>query len=165
MKTDSIKSIATRRHGWLFAAIWVVLCAFCMTSCHKTIVYSQFCSIPSGEWETDEVAQFDYWIEDAAADYRMLVYVRHTERYPYQNMWLFIEDNHHTDTIEFYLADDRGQWLGDKHHGFIEMPVLFEETKHFVDTGMYHMTVRHGMRDSLLRGVTDIGLEIVKNED
>lgn len=93
----------------------------------------------------------------------MIIYMRHTERYPYQNMWLFVGDSLHTDTIEFYLADDRGQWLGDRNHGFIEMPVLLEENKHFPDTGIYHMQIRHGMRDSVLRGVTDIGLEIRSN--
>ena len=43
------------------------------------------------------------------------------------------------------------------------IPVLLEETKHFSDTGAYTMRISHGMRDSLLRGVTDIGLEILRN--
>jgi gliding motility-associated lipoprotein GldH len=149
----------------LLLTILVVGSMCFLTSCRKDVVYSQFCSIPSEIWIADEVASFDYKIEDIHADYRMLVYVRHTERYPYQNMWLFIDDSRHKDTIEFYLADDRGQWLGDKHHGFIEMQILLEENYHFADTGMYHMTIQHGMRDSLLRGVTDIGFEVVKSEN
>lgn len=145
----------------------ILLIAFValLTACTSDIVYSRFMPIPSEKWHVDSVAQFDYTIVDTTADYQLLVYVRHTERYPYQNMWLFVNDNHRTDTIEFYLADDRGQWLGDKHHGFIEMPVLFEETKHFTDTGTYHLSVCHGMRDSVLRGVTDVGLEIMKIGD
>ena len=133
-----------------------------LTGCQKDIVYSQFMSIPSGEWSMDSVIRFDYPISDAEHDYRLIVYVRHTGRYPYQNMWLFIGDGVSRDTIEFYLADDRGQWLGDKHHGFMEMPVLIEENKHFPDTGKYVLEVQHGMRDTLLRGVTDVGLEIVR---
>jgi len=137
-----------------------------LTSCQKDIVYSEFVSIPSEEWSYDRIPQFDYSIADQNAAYRILIHVRHTERYPYQNMWLFVSDNiGHRDTIEFYLADDRGQWLGDKHHGFIEMPVLFEENYHFPDTGSYHLEIAHGMRDSVLRGVTDIGLEIRQLKD
>ena len=143
--------------------IWFVLAVVCLTACNNNIEYSQFCSIPSEQWAIDEVAQFDYAISDTTVDYRMLIYVRHTERYPYQNMWLFVDNADRVDTIEFYLADDRGQWLGDKNHGFYEMPVLFEENIHFADTGMYHMEIAHGMRDSLLRGVTDIGVEVIKN--
>ena len=139
--------------------LWVIGC-LTLASCQRDIVYSHFSPIPTEKWHVDSVAQFDYPIADTTASYQMLVYVRHTEKYPYQNMWLFIDNNDRRDTIEFYLADDRGQWLGNKHHGFIEMPVLFEENYHFADTGIYHMTIQHAMRDTLLRGVTDIGLEI-----
>jgi gliding motility-associated lipoprotein GldH len=111
----------------------------------------------------DSLPRFDYTITDKDAAYSILVYVRHTERYPYQNMWLFVEDSLRSDTIEFYLADDRGQWLGNKHHGFIEMPVLLESNYHYPDTGHYSLSIRHGMRDSLLRGITDVGIEIIRN--
>lgn len=156
IKNFKIKSI--------IGPLWIGLCtAFFLTNCRRDIVHSQFVSIPSEKWQIDSVAHFEYAITDTHNDYRMLVYVRHTERYPYQNMWLFVGDSLHRDTIEFYLADDRGKWLGNKHHGFIEMPVLLEENYHFADTGKYFLTIQHGMRDSILRGVTDIGLEIIKN--
>ena len=131
-----------------------------LTSCRKDLMYSRFMPIPSEQWHMDSVLRYEYTVTDAVSAYRMLVYVRHTERYPYQNMWLFVGDSLRRDTIEFYLADDRGQWLGDRHHGFIEMPVLLEENYHFPDTGKYCLEIQHGMRDSLLRGVADIGLEI-----
>lgn len=134
-----------------------------LTACRQDIVYSRFVSIPSGEWHVDSIAAFDYPVADKQADYRIVVYVRHTERYPYQNMWLFIDNGQRADTIEFYLADDRGRWLGDGHHGFIEMPVLLEQNYHFKDTGTHHMTIQQGMRDSVLRGVIDVGVEVVKN--
>jgi len=144
-------------------ACTILVLGLCLlNSCQRDLVYSQFVPVSSGKWHVDSVAQFDYRITDAGADYQLLIYVRHTERYPYQNMWLFVNDEQQSDTIEFYLADDRGRWLGDKHQGFIEMPVLFEECKHFPDTGTYHMDISHGMRDSVLRGVIDVGLEIIR---
>ena len=147
----------------IFYILLIAAAASLLSACSHDIVYSRFIPISSEEWAADSVLRFDYTIQDAAVDYRMLVYVRHTERYPYQNMWLFIDDGQREDTIEFYLADDRGRWLGDKNHGFIEMPVLLEVTKQFPDTGAYSLTIRQGMRDSLLRGITDIGVEIIRN--
>ena len=142
----------------------VVMCALIvgLTACRKNIVYSHFCPISSEQWHVDSIAQFNYTISDLDASYRILVYVRHTEQYPYQNMWLFVDDDQKRDTIEFYLADDRGQWLGNRHHGFIEMPVLLEETYHYPDTGSYHLSIQQGMRDSILRGITDVGVEVIK---
>ena len=147
-------------------AISLLIGGICLlTSCRHDIVYSDFVAIPSGEWDENQLPEFAFNIADREAAYDILLYVRHTERYPYQNMWLFVQDNRqHSDTIEFYLADDRGRWLGDKHHGFIEMPVLYESNYHFPDTGKYCISVQQGMRDSVLRGVMDIGVEIVKGE-
>ena len=149
-------------------AICLLIGGICLlTSCRHDIVYSEFVAIPSGEWDENQLPEFAFNIADREAAYDILLYVRHTERYPYQNMWLFVRGNRqYMDTVEFYLADDRGRWLGDKHHGFIEMPVLLEDNYHFPDTGRYYFAVQHGMRDSLLRGVTDVGIEVirVKNE-
>ena len=139
-----------------------ILTLILVPSCRKDVVYSRFSPISSAEWHMDSVERFTYSITDAEAAYRILIYVRHTERYPYQNMWLFVGDSLRRDTIEFYLADDRGNWLGDRHNGIIEMPVLLEEGYHFPDTGSYYLDIQHGMRDTLLRGVTDVGLEMVK---
>ncbi len=146
------------RHLLHIFLLGMVVTAF--SACNSDIIYSHFSPISSNKWHIDSVAHFDFTVEDATPDYRVLVYVRHTERYPYQNMWLFVDDGLYRDTLEFYLADDRGQWLGDRKHGFIEMPVLLEENKHFADTGVYHYSIQHAMRDTLLRGVTDVGLEI-----
>ena len=150
-----------KRFYFLIGLIAVALMS--LTSCRRDIVYSRYYTIPSGEWHADSTIRFDYRIDDVNTDYRMIVYVRHTERYPYQNMWLFVGDSLRRDTIEFYLADDRGQWLGDTHNGFIEMPVLLDENRHCPDTGNYYLEVQHAMRDTLLRGVTDLGLEIISN--
>ena len=144
--------------------ICLAVLAVLFSSCRKGVVYSEFIAIPSGEWDEKALPEFDFNITDNRAGYDILLYVRHTERYPYQNMWLFVRGNpqQYRDTIEFYLADDRGRWLGDKHHGFIEMPGLLETNYHFPDTGRFYFAIQHGMRDSVLRGITDIGLEIQK---
>lgn len=142
-----------------------------LTACSGDIVYSRFYPITyadgvtslSQEWHQDSVVRFVVPIADTTVDYRTIVYVRHTERYPYQNMWLFVDDGLRRDTIEFYLADDRGQWLGDTHNGVMEMPVLLDENRHFTDTGMYELRITHGMRDTLLRGISDVGLEVIRN--
>lgn len=155
-----------------FMLIATACAAVLLSACRNDIVYSRFHPVTytegtmtrPGKWHIDSVQRFDYTIADATAGYRMLVYVRHTERYPYQNMWLFIDHDGKRDTIEFYLADDRGRWLGDKKHGFIEMPVLYETNYHYPDTGNYSIAVQHGMRDTLLRGVTDVGVEVVRSE-
>ena len=117
-----------------------------------------------GGWDKDSVCRFSYPIEDTAATYQVLLYVRQTEMYPYQNMWLFVGDSGRQDTIEFYLANDRGEWLGNGRNGLIEMPVLYEETHRFPHSGEQVWHIQQGMRAQSLKGISDVGLIIKKNE-
>lgn len=135
-----------------------------LVACNRDIVYSEFHSVPLKEWGADSVLTYRFDITDTLATYQMLVCVRHTEQYPYQNMWLFVGDSLRQDTIEFYLANDRGEWLGNGRNGLIEMPVLYEETHCFPHSGEQVWHIQQGMREQSLRGISDVGLIIKKNE-
>ncbi len=141
--------------------------------CIKPFTYSHFEAVPLNGWHQDSVLTFTWSIDDTAATYRILIDVRHTECYPFQNLWFFINGPYSPtpllpysqDTIEFYLADERGQWLGKGRNGYIEMPVLYEEAYKFDSIGEYTMTIQHGMRAELLKGVSDVGVIVDKNEE
>lgn len=152
------------KHSLRLLAAGLITSALFLTACKTDVVYSEFYSIPSDKWSIDSIAYFDYTISDTTMDYNMQIYIRHTERYPYQNLWLFVGDSSSRDSINVFMADDRGRWYGDSNNGFIEVAVPFGEHLHFVDTGMYHLAIQHGMRDSLLQGITEVGLEIRKSE-
>ena len=130
-----------------------------LTSCDNQIVYSHYEPTPLSGWHKDSVYTYDFSVEDTVSSYQVIVNFRHTDFYPYQNMWLFVNN----DTIEFYLADDRGKWLGKGRNGIINMPVLYEDSIRFTNRGVNTISVQHAMRDSLLRGVSDVGITIRKN--
>ncbi|MGN0235391.1 MAG: gliding motility lipoprotein GldH [Paludibacteraceae bacterium] len=138
------------------------LLAAVLAGCRTDIVYSSFADIAITGWQKDSVYRFDYSIEDTAATYQILIYVRQTEVYPYQNMWLFVGHDGRQDTIEFYLANDRGEWLGNGKSGLIEMPVLYEEAWHYT-AGEHSISLQQGMREDALRGIVSAGVEIIKN--
>ena len=151
--------------------IIILLSSLLLTACGAPTMYSEFQSVSPIGWNADSVLTYSFHADNAMQPYDILLCVRHTETYPYQNMWLFCtfgaDDSLRTpmvDTIEFYLADDRGRWLGNGGAKFVEMPVLFAQNYHFPDTGQYIFTIRHGMRDEQLRGITDIGVIVRSSE-
>ncbi len=161
-----------------------------LAGCDQRTVYSEFCSAPLREWYADSVLTFRFNIADTLSIYEVLIYVRHTQQYPYQNMWLFVDwdeaeqkmvtaadsadivldsvyigvSDTKRDTIEFYLANDRGEWLGNGKNGLTEMPVLYEEKYRFSHSGEQVMRIAHGMREEPLRGISDVGVVIKRNE-
>lgn len=141
--------------GKFLLGLACVLCA-----CSSDKVYTGFQPIDENGWTKNDTAVFDFTIADTTCTYDIYLYVRHTDAYSYQNMWLFINDN---DTMEFYLADRRGRWLGNHAGRLYEMPVIFFEDYSFEKAGNYSFRIVHGMRDTALEGVHDIGLTIQKH--
>ena len=143
----------------------IAISSVLLISCGQKTLYSEFQSLPLNGWEADSALSysFDAGMTDAPCD--ILLCLRHAENYPYQNMWLFCSLNNDsttiwTDTLEFYLADDRGRWLGNGGLKLYEMPVLFAQNYQLPDSGQCTFTIRHGMRDNCLRGVRDVGVII-----
>lgn len=69
-----------------------------------------------------------------------------------------------TDTLEYFLADQRGHWLGNGFGEQKEMPCLVAEHLVFPRAGTYRIAVQHGMREARLRGVKAVGLSVERAE-
>ena len=166
----------TRLHHILPLALLVVA----LSSCDHATIYSEVRDLPLDGWQVDSALCFDVNLSDTASAYDIIVYVRHTDNYPYQNMWLIVEHDYlqtlfadstmttqhvsMVDTIEFYLADQRGRWLGNGAGSTHEMPVLFADNYHFPADSVHHFAIRHAMRETSLRGVTNVGLRVSRND-
>ena len=140
-----------------------ILISLSFCACNHNTLYSHFLPVSPIGWQQDSVLTYTFPVHDTLNHYDVIICVRHMETYPYQNMWLFCAcglDSLKHDTIEFFLADDRGKWLGNGSNQYVEMPVLYEQNILFPDTGLYNFTIQHGMRDERLKGVSDIGLII-----
>lgn len=140
---------------------------FSMMSCQNNDVFSQYSSVPVNGWNKDSAFNFNVHISDVQLRYNVYVNVRNRGEYPYQNMWLFLEkmspDSTITkDTINFYLADQRGKWLGSGVGQSFEMPVLYQQNISFPKQGTYRYRIFQGMRDTILVGVNDIGIRVEK---
>lgn len=147
---------------WVFFSMLLIL-----SSCGGNDVFYQFESVPPNGWHQDSAIHFDVNISDTVSHYNVYVNVRNRGEYPHQNLWLFIEQQSpdstlFVDSINFYLADQRGKWLGSGVGSVYEMPVLYRQNIQFPDSGNYSFSFRQGMRDSVLTGLNDLGLRIEK---
>ena len=138
-----------------------------LSSCGTNDGFFQYEALPSSGWHQGSTLQFSVNISDTTSGYNVFVNVRNRGEYPHQNLWLFIEQQSpdstvFSDSINFYLADQRGKWLGSGVGSVFEMPVLYRQQIQFPDSGTYHFSFRQGMRDSVLIGLNDLGLRIEK---
>ena len=144
-----------------------ILISLTLLSCNSNDVFLSYKTIPLKGWGKDSLLTFDVAIKDTNAIYNLYVNVRNRGEYPYQNLWFFLSkktpDNVLSkDSIECYLADKRGKWLGTGIGSVLEMPVLFQQKVKFNKAGIYQYKIAHGMRDSVLIGLNDIGFRVEK---
>ena len=138
----------------------ILLVAVLFAACDNRTVFTEFRTLPLSGWNADSALVFNVEMSDTAGLYDVIVDVRHAVNYPYQNMWLFVNN----DTIDFYLANQRGEWLGNGGGDLREMPVLYKQAVRFDSVGTYTYTIIQGMRDKNLKGISDVGLQVVRHE-
>ncbi len=149
----------------LIIAAWFMLLA---SSCTHDEVYSGFCSFPKAVWEKDNPALFNVDINDASARYSLTFEIRNNDEYPFRNLWLFIDvftpsGDILKDTVDIELADIYGKWYG-TGLSLYTYSFPYQSTFQYPDTGRYVYTIRQGMREEALLGISDIGLTVVLEE-
>lgn len=145
----------------------IILSSLLLVACQKGVVYTEFCSIAAEGWHKDSVLYFEPCIANSNTNYQLQITLRHNDNYPYQNLWLFVDICKDStvsihDTIECYLANERGTWLG-QGLSIYELPLLYENNFQFADSGQYTISIQQGMRCDTLAGIKEVGLKIINN--
>lgn len=155
----------TKLHNNLLLALILAL----LTSCNTGQRYSFNEEIPPEGWSKYNKPVFSAEINDTLQSYNILFSIRNSHNYPYRNLFLFVTTTSPSgdflkDTIEYQLADEKGNWygrgLGDIHN----LSVPYKSNVLFPVTGEYSFRIEHGMRTDLLKGIVDVGL-IIKQRD
>lgn len=146
---------------------WLIVVAIFVSSCVSNDTYFQYQTVNPDGWSKDSLYTFDVPISDTVSLYNVYVNVRNRGEYPYQNLWLFMNkkspDNIDvSDSIECYLADQRGKWLGTGLGAIKEMPILYKQNVKFDKKGIYRYSIVQGMREDVLIGINDIGIKVEK---
>jgi gliding motility-associated lipoprotein GldH len=135
-------------------------------SCSQKEVFYEFRSFPQAKWDQQEVARFEVSIHDNSIPYDVFLEIRNDNNYSFRNLWLFVDYENpnrqlRSDTVYVELADIYGKWYG-RGISLYDYSFPYELNVQYPDTGRCVYTVRQGMRENPLRGISDVGLKILK---
>jgi gliding motility-associated lipoprotein GldH len=138
-------------------------------SCNDDRFYEQNISIKDGQWHADDIKTFEVEINDTSALYDFFINVRNTGAYPDANLFLFInthfpDQRMARDTVELFLADPKGKWLGEGSGDIYFSQILFRRGVQLPVSGVYRFEFEQAMRTKVLKEIIDIGLRIEKRE-
>lgn len=142
----------------LFTAICVSVIAIAAAGCSEParVPQSGFSHIPDCGWLYGDTVVIRLGTQtDAPAPALAL---RHTDEYPYRNLWLEISqelDSATTlrDTVNIELCNAYGRWYGNGFGGSYQIAFPLPR-----NVSVHEVCIRHIMRVDTLRGITDVGI-------
>lgn len=152
-------------NGWLSVTLVVIL--FLTSSCDQNVVYEKNYTLENLTWTLEDRKEFNFEISDTNQLYNLYLNLRNSKSYRYSNLYIFLKTKYPSgkltkDTLQFYLADPTGRWLGKSAGDLVSHQIMFSRKMRFPEAGAYSIQLEQGMRDSSLGDISDVGLRVEK---
>jgi gliding motility-associated lipoprotein GldH len=138
-------------------------------SCDRQALYEQYVSLPDARWHADSTAVFTIDVPDTTNGYDLEVLLRSNEKFPYSNLYLFIEwqgeNQSRIDTLEHLMALPEGKWTGKGYGALKENVIRYKMNYRFDRKEKVRLSFRQGMRDLHLNGVEDVGFRFSLSQE
>lgn len=137
-------------------------------SCRQIDVFEKNSVIPNYEWKSGFTITGNFLITDTVSAYNIYLVLRHTDAYPYNNIWLNIGlqapgDSLYRQKVDLRLGDDANGWEGTGMNDIWEVRKLLNgRPKRFKQAGNYFFSISQIMRDDPLPNIMSAGLRIEK---
>ncbi len=154
-------------HIKIVLPFFILLCF--LTSCAEIDLFEKNIPIPNMEWQSSYNATGSFIIKDTLSNYNVLIVLRHTDAYSYNNIWLNIGLQAPGDTalqfqkINLLLGNDAKGWEGVGMNDIWEVRKLISGIpKRFIKAGVYNFSVAQLMRDNPLLNIISVGVAVEK---
>lgn len=137
------------------------------SACTKTNLYDKNISIDKNGWFYGDVKKFVVSVNDTNAAYNLFINVRHTDAYPFNNLWLnittqFPDSSTTQNKVNVNLAAPGGEWTGRCIDGICYNTVLVQTNFIFEHPGDYTFSIEQDMRMNPIVNVLDVGMRLEK---
>jgi gliding motility-associated lipoprotein GldH len=147
-----------------------ILLLVLLAGCMPAPYYQKQESMPQNAWAYNYKPSFKFEITDTTARYQPYFIIRHTQAYPYSNIWLLLYIKTPGDSIakkqriNIILAESTGKWLGRGMGEIYEqrMPISFGDSVRFIRKGTYEVAMEQNMRINPLPEILNVGLRLEK---
>ncbi len=150
----------------IISRITILLIVISFTACNVNVVYDENKEVNQESWKTTDKLYYEIDVKDTLKTYKLAINIRNTVEYPYSNIYFYMNtilpDGKVTkrDTIECYLAYPDGTWKGKGNSRIKDNRFWIAKNVKFNQIGKYTFELRQATTDSLLKGISDVGLHI-----
>lgn len=147
----------------------ILLLSSAFISCREIDLFEKNIAVPNMQWFNNYDATGSFIIKDTNSTYNVLIVLRHTDAYLYNNIWLNVglqapgDDGLKYQKINLTLGNDAKGWEGIGMNDIWEVRKLISGIpKKFIKPGTYNFSIAQLMRDNPLQHIISVGLSIQK---
>ena len=151
----------------IFLLILILSSAF--ISCREIDLFEKNIAVPNMQWFNNYNATCSFIIKDTTSTYNVLIVLRHTDAYLYNNIWLNVGlqapgyAGLKYQKINLTLGNDAKGWEGIGMNDIWEVRKLISGVpKKFIKPGTYNFSIAQLMRDNPLQHIISVGLSVQK---
>ena len=138
-----------------------------LSSCEESRVFDKNISTTGDGWDYGDAKSFEVTIADLSSAYNMFINVRHTDQYPYNNIWIRVttiypDSTRKENRMNVQLTGPDGKWNGNCADGICYHSVPVQQGFKFDKQGKYTFILEQDMRINPLPYVMNVGLKIEK---
>ena len=153
---------------WLTILVINVICL--CTGCMTAPYYQKSEAIPQNAWNYNFKPSFTIDITDTLASYQPYFLIRHSQSYPYCNVWMWVYVKAPGDSIlkksriNVVLAEGTGKWMGRGMGELYEQRMKLDlgDSIKFNKIGTYTVSMEQNMRINPLPEVLNVGFRLEK---
>lgn len=150
--------------------LFIIVVAFTFVACTDDYLTDQQSNL-EGVWNQNDTKSFKVDITDSLQLYDFYIHLRNGVEYRNANVFLFLTTYFPNgqiaiDTIEYFVADRSGKWLGDGLGKYKDNQILFKEKGRFPMCGLYQFEFEQATRteNGFLEGLYAIGIRIEESK-
>ena len=149
--------------------LFILILSIAFISCREIDLFEKNIAVPNMQWINNYDAAGSFIIKDTNSTYNVLIVLRHTDAYLYNNIWLNVGLQAPEDAglkyqkINLTLGNDAKGWEGIGMNDIWEVRKLISGVpKKFIKAGTYDFSIAQLMRDNPLQHIISVGLSIQK---
>lgn len=148
------------------------ICMLCIvlifSSCDQTRVFEAARPIANRQWQYADTMQFQVPISDTTQRYNVDINLRHTNEYPYNNLYIWVYTTYPSgkifkNRVNLPLAEPDGKWYGSGLGDVLSVPINIQQNAVFPEKGTYIFALEQDMRQNPLPEILDIGVRVEKH--
>jgi len=139
-------------------------------SCQNENKKEVYHSFNNNIWNTDSIVSFELDNIDTTSSHDLYLMVRHTTNFKFQNLFLFTNFENQQDTLELFLSEKSGRWLGKGFGEIKELKIRIKENVNFKENQDQIFSVEQAMRYEDLEKIINlteivaVGIGLYKSE-